>query len=91
MVSVLGPLFRTAGHQVRTHFGVTTSAGQRRGDVVLRNYIRDQGGSRSLVFDLAVTDSCSVVAPQCTLLHALPVLSPSSIHRITLSPAFTSA
>ena len=33
MVSVLGPLFRTAGHIVRTQLGVTASAGQRRGDV----------------------------------------------------------
>ena len=28
MVSVLGPLFRTAGHVVRTQHGVTASAGQ---------------------------------------------------------------
>jgi hypothetical protein len=33
MVSALGPLFRTAGHTVRTQHGVTDSAGQRRGDV----------------------------------------------------------
>ena len=31
MVSVLGPLFRRAGHTVRTQHGVTASAGQRRG------------------------------------------------------------
>jgi hypothetical protein len=36
MVSVLGPLFRTAGHLVRTQHGVTASAGQRRGDVEVR-------------------------------------------------------
>jgi hypothetical protein len=35
MVSVLGPLFRTAGHTVRTQHGVTASAGQWRGDVEL--------------------------------------------------------
>jgi hypothetical protein len=29
--------------------------GQRRGDVEIRNYLRDQAGSRSLVFDLSVT------------------------------------
>ena len=29
-------MFRTAGHQVRTQFGVTASAGQRRGDVETR-------------------------------------------------------
>ena len=55
MVSALGPLFRTAGHTVRTQFGVTASAGQRRGDGEIRNYLRDQAGSRSLVFDLSIT------------------------------------
>ena len=54
MVSVIGPLFRTAGHVVRTQHGVTASAGQRRGDVEVRNYLRDQAGSRSLVFDLSI-------------------------------------
>ncbi len=54
MVSVLGPLFRTAGHVVRTQHEVTASAGQRRGDVEIRNYLRDQAGSRSLVFDLSI-------------------------------------
>ena len=34
--------------------GVTASAGQRRGDVEIRNYLRDQAGSRSLVFDLSI-------------------------------------
>ena len=53
-MSVLGPLFRTAGHVVRTQHGVTASAGQRRGDVEIRNYLRDQAGSRSLVFDLSI-------------------------------------
>ncbi len=54
-VGVLGPLFRTAGHVVRTQHGVTASAGQRRGDVEVRNYLRDAAGSRSLVFDLSIT------------------------------------
>jgi hypothetical protein len=54
--SVLWPLFRTAGHLVRTQHGVTASAGQRRGDVEVRRYLRDQAGSRSLVvFDLSIT------------------------------------
>ena len=58
-IGVLGLLFRTAGHTVRTQHGVTTSAGQRRGDVEIRNYMRDQAGSRSLVFDLSIThDRC---------------------------------
>jgi hypothetical protein len=55
MVGVLGPLFRTAGHTVRTQHAVTASAGQRRGEVEIRNYMRDQAGSRSLVFDLSIT------------------------------------
>jgi hypothetical protein len=53
--NVMGPLFRTAGHMVRTQHGVTASAGQRRGDVEIRHYLRDQAGSRSLVFDLSIT------------------------------------
>jgi hypothetical protein len=55
MVSVLGPLFRAAGHTVRTQHGVTASAGQRRGDVEIRNYLRDQAGSRSLVLHLSIS------------------------------------
>jgi hypothetical protein len=37
--------------------GVTASAGQRRGNVPVEtnNYLRDQAGSRSLVFDLSIT------------------------------------
>jgi hypothetical protein len=41
MVGALGPLFRTAGHTVRTQHGVTASAGQRRGDVEICNYLQD--------------------------------------------------
>jgi hypothetical protein len=55
LVCVLGPLFGTAGHTVRTQHGVTASAGQRRGDLEIRNYLRDQAGNRSLVFDLSIT------------------------------------
>ena len=55
MVGVLGPLFRTAGHAVRTQHGVTASAGQRRGDVEIRSYLQDAAGRRSLVFDLSMT------------------------------------
>jgi hypothetical protein len=54
MVGVLGPLFRTAGHTVRTQHGVTASAG-RRGDEEIRNYLQDAAGRRSLVFDLSIT------------------------------------
>ena len=54
MVSVLGQSFRTAGHLVGTQHGVKASAGQRRGDVEVRSYLRDQAGSRSLVFDLSI-------------------------------------
>ncbi len=55
MVGVLGSLFRTAGHTVRTQHGVTASAGQRRSDVELRSYLQDAAGRRSLVFDLSMT------------------------------------
>ena len=47
-------LFRTAGHTVRTQ-RVTARAGHLRGDVEIRNYLRDQAGSRSLLFDLSIT------------------------------------
>ena len=53
MVSVLGPLFRTAGHVVRTQHG----DGQHRPTARRcggANYLRDQAGSRSLVFDLSI-------------------------------------
>jgi hypothetical protein len=55
MVGVLGSLFRTAGHAVRTQHGETASAGQQRGDVELRSYLQDAAGRRSLVFDLSMT------------------------------------
>ena len=54
-MSILGPLFRTAGHTVRMQHGVTASAGQRRGDLEIRNYVQDQAGRRSLVFDPSIT------------------------------------
>jgi hypothetical protein len=54
MVSVLGPLFRTAGHTVRTQHGVTASADQLRCNVEIRNYLHSQAGSRSLIFDLSI-------------------------------------
>ncbi len=48
-IGVLGPLFRTDGHTVRMQ-----QANGRR-DVEIRNYMRDQAGSRILVFDLSIT------------------------------------
>jgi hypothetical protein len=42
------------GWFVRIQHGVTASAGQRRGDVEIRNYLRDPAGSRILVFDLSI-------------------------------------
>jgi hypothetical protein len=54
-VGVLGPLFRTAGHVVRTQHGVTASAGQRRGDVEIRSFLQEAAGRRSLVLDLSIT------------------------------------
>jgi len=44
-----------AGHTVRTQHSVTASAGQRRGDVMIRSYLQDAAGRRSLVFDLSMT------------------------------------
>ena len=55
MVRALAPLIRAAGHTVRTQHGVTASAGQRRGDVEIRNLLRDQAGRWILVFDLSIT------------------------------------
>ena len=40
---------------MRTQHQVTASAGHRRGDVEIREYLRDAAGSRSLVFDLSIT------------------------------------
>ena len=54
-VGVLGPLFRSSGHVVRSQHQVTASAGKRRGDVEVRNYLHDAAGTRSLVFDLSIT------------------------------------
>jgi hypothetical protein len=57
MVSVLGLLFRTARHLVRklrTQHVITARAGQRRVNVEVRSYLRDQAGCRSLVFDLSI-------------------------------------
>ena len=75
-VGVLGPLFRTAGHVVRTQHGVVASAGQRRGDVEVRNYLRDAVGSRSLVVDLSIThdrigSSCHVQQKVCYRIHRI--------------------
>ena len=41
MVSFLGPMFRTDGHTVRMQ------QANGRGDVEIRNYMRDQAGSRT--------------------------------------------
>ncbi len=41
MVSVIGQLFRTAGHVVRTQHGVRANAGQLRGDVEVHHYLGD--------------------------------------------------
>ena len=72
-VGVLGPLFRSAGHVVRSQHQVTASAGQRRGDVEVRNYLHNAAGSRSLVFDSSIThdrirSSCHV-QQNCLLSH----------------------
>ena len=73
MVGRLGPLFRTAGHRVRTQHGVSTSAEgrQKRGDVEILNYLQDAAGSRNLVFDLAVTRAIAGLDPGAHRLHNL--------------------
>ena len=80
MVGVLGPLFRTAGHTVRTQHGVTASAGQRRGDVEIRSFLQDAAGRRSLVFDLSMTHdrfgSSSHVQQNGWLSHPLDLDAP---------------
>ena len=58
VVRVLGPLFCSAGHTVRTQHQVTASAGHPSGDVEIRKYLRDAAGSLSLVFDLSINSSC---------------------------------
>jgi hypothetical protein len=73
MVGVIGQLFLTAGHKVRTHHGVTASAGQRRGDLELSSYLPDVAGRLSLFFDLSMTHnrfgSSSHVQQNGLLLH----------------------
>jgi hypothetical protein len=62
MVSVLGPLShgRTLdddcndGQNTARCHGQPRGAGQRRGHVEVRSYLRDQAGSRSLIFDLSI-------------------------------------
>jgi hypothetical protein len=47
---------RTLGQNTaRRHGQRRSTAWQRRGDVEVRSYMRDQAGSRSLVFDLSIT------------------------------------
>ena len=46
-VGVLGPLFRSAGHTVRSQHQVTASAGQRRCDVEIKSHLQDEAGHRS--------------------------------------------
>jgi hypothetical protein len=62
---VLGPLFRTAGHTARTQHGVTASAGQRRGDVEIRNYMRDQAGTAG-AWSSTCPSHTTVKAPEAT-------------------------
>jgi len=56
------------GHTVRTQHGVTARAGQQRGNVEIRNYLQDQAGRLSLVFDLSTesrTTSSAQAVPTC--------------------------
>jgi hypothetical protein len=80
IVSVLGQLFRTAGHLVRTQHGVTATAGHLRGDVEVRSHLRDQAWSQSLVFNLNITHnrfgSSSHVQQNGSLSHPQDLDSP---------------
>jgi hypothetical protein len=74
MVSVIGRLFRTAGHVVRTRHGVTASAGKGRGDVEVRiiSGIRPGAGAWSLTSASPMTGlgqaaTCSRTGPCRTL------------------------
>ena len=68
---------------VRTQHGLTASAGQRRGDIEVRNYLRDQAGSRSLVFDLSIAHdrfgSSSHVQQNGSLSHPQDIDAPLRI------------
>jgi hypothetical protein len=83
MVGALVPLFRTAGHVVRTQHGVTASAGQHRGDVEIRSFLQDVAGLRSLVFDLSMTHdrfgSSSHVQQNCLRSHPQDLNAPLSL------------
>jgi len=72
-VGVLGPLFRTAGHTVRSQHQVTATAGQLCYDVEIKGYLQDEAGHHSLVLDLSIThnrirSSCHV-QQNCLLSH----------------------
>ena len=54
MVTELGPLFRTTGHQVKTQ-GITPKSGLKRGDLEIVSYLADAAGSRNLVIDVSIT------------------------------------
>jgi hypothetical protein len=58
-------------------------AGQRRGDVEVRNFLRDQAGSRGLVFDLSITHdrfgSTSHVQQNGSLSHPQDLDSPMRV------------
>ena len=55
MVGMLGLLFCTAGHTVRTQHCITASDGQLLSDVEIRSYLQDQEGSLCLVLDLSIS------------------------------------
>ena len=84
MVSVLGPLFRTAGHTVRTQHGVTASAGQRRGDVEIRKYLRDQVVPTRLC--ILLRSARSIAIGNNTLTIREPEHAPRS-HALALGPS----
>ncbi len=54
-ITLLQPLFRSRGHQVREQTAVTASKGNQRGDVHIKGYLKHNGVERDLVYDLSVT------------------------------------
>jgi hypothetical protein len=69
-VGVLGPLFRTAGHVVRTQHGVTASAGQRHGDVEIHSFLQDAAWPSTCPSH--TTESAAAATCSRTVCHRIP-------------------
>ena len=81
-VGVLGPLFRTAGHTVRSQHQVTASAGQRRGDVKIKSYLQDAAGHPAWSSTCPSHTTGSEAAATCSrtvCYHILRTLTPPCV------------